>query len=493
MSTVCVGARMPVDARNFPHPSWAWPKGELDRLLTAVIAPDENVALSAARHWFANNDINDVDFREHRLLTAVAARFGRKLSDLAEFPRLIGLQRLLWTKSRMALREATPALKKMSVLGVQIILFKGAARLALSEEDQKARVSHDIDVIVPPLHIGDALDVLVQSGWTPSSGESALSLRARIADLDAINLFFGRFGDIDLHQWGYGPGERNAVAERGLWSNAQQAELFGVPVLVPAAEDRLALTLKSSALDAHIHSDWLVDCAQVLASDRLNAARLAERLEDQGLTIQAEIAFSYLAERIGLKIPDLSELKKINCKIPTSRRASILFQSKPRTDWTLATRLMRGLAKAQRMRRRAIDFPQSARRVPKFTGVFRGRCPAMDEKLVQPLGWGTPEQSGEYRVSVRLAVQLNGSRRRYEFELNTDRTHIIRLRARDLWGRRGWHEIAFNTAITLREKPGQWWIEARPARNIASDDSKQIARYSAVPFALVEFRSDAVK
>ena len=463
---------------RFPHPSWAWPRGDLDLLLTAIIAPDADRAEAAARAWFQTNAIDIVEFREHRLLLAIISRFGKVLSDLTEYPRLVGLQRMLWTKSRMATREALPPLLKMSEAGLSVMLFKGAARLALHPEDQKSRVSHDIDILVRPSEAARALDILVSGGWTPSSGESTLCLSASLPGLRSINLFFGHFGDIDLHQWGYGSG--HASLEARLWDKAQTAKLFDVPVLVPSPEDRLALAIHSSALEAHAHSDWLVDCARILDEDgpNLDLNRTAVNLETLGATVQAEVALGYLCDRIGLPLVDLGAIRGINRSIPAIRRAATLLQAKPRTDWTTTTQLLRAGAKAGRLRR--------ARKPGTGPPVLRGKIARGRAGLPTGLSHMVAERlpsPGHCAFQASFAVLLSGLRRRYEFELNTEGQHIARLRARNLAGRKGWATLTFEGEVELPDAAGPLWIEARPGKTLRGADPEETARYEAVEFA----------
>ena len=88
--------------RRFPDYGWSWPTGKLDQLLKAALLPDAEAACQHAARWLDENDIDLVSFREHRLLAAISDRFGRKLATHPAYPRLVGLQKMLWTKSRMA-------------------------------------------------------------------------------------------------------------------------------------------------------------------------------------------------------------------------------------------------------------------------------------------------------------------------------------------------------------------------------------------------------
>ena len=468
--------------RRFPQPSWAWPDGALDLALTAILAPDEVRAEQAARQWFSEHEIDDVGFREHRLLTALSARFGKSLSDLPEYPRLLGLQRMLWTKSRMAFREAAPSLQELADAGISVMVFKGAGRIALNADTQKSRVSHDVDIIVRPSEAAKALNILTRSGWTPSSGESSLCLQSRISDIPAINLFYGHFGDLDLHQWGYGRDGALAELEEDLWENAKAGDFFGVPVLVPSPEDRLALTLKSSALDSHAHSDWLVDCAQTFQEDDVDEERLRLTIEASGVAVEALIAFSYLRDRIGLDIPTLSAITEEARRIPMVDRWAKLLQAKPRTDWTTSTKILRGLAKMRRlMKKSRVESRVGA-------GPIRGRNKSGQHSGQIGLSHllGTFDVSGgrNRQLELELSFKTNGRRRRYEFEINTQENHVARLRWRDLFGSDGWRRLRFHVELPEHINGKELWIEARPGKNLRTQDPDELAHYKAVAFAV---------
>ena len=124
--------------RFFPTIRWAWPAGGLDKLLLAAACPDEGRARAALDAWLDDNDINAVEFRDLRLLATITDRFGTALVGRPEEPRLAGLQRQLWTRSRMAIAQAATALRPMVNAGIPVMLLKGAARIA-AEPDSARR------------------------------------------------------------------------------------------------------------------------------------------------------------------------------------------------------------------------------------------------------------------------------------------------------------------------------------------------------------------
>src|SRR5215212_329928 len=101
-------------SRHFPDYGWAWPHGDHDRLLRAVLLADDRLALLEARRWLDSHDIDAASFREHRLLASVAERFGKTIAGHHSYPRLIGLQRQLWTRSQLAIGEAQNTLAALA-------------------------------------------------------------------------------------------------------------------------------------------------------------------------------------------------------------------------------------------------------------------------------------------------------------------------------------------------------------------------------------------
>ena len=164
---------------NFITPKWAWPTGGLDKLLSAAVAKDYDTGLGAAKAWFATTDIDHASHAEHRLLAAVSHRYGSDLSDLAEYPRLQGMQRMLWAKALIASKEVKPAIKMVVDAGIDVMLLKGAARTAMDESAFKTRISYDVDLLVRPEDFEPAFQMLTSAGWTPSSGGKQPLHRAR--------------------------------------------------------------------------------------------------------------------------------------------------------------------------------------------------------------------------------------------------------------------------------------------------------------------------
>ncbi|MES0060945.1 nucleotidyltransferase family protein [Mesorhizobium sp. M0041] len=476
--------------RRFPDYGWSWPTGGLDQLLKAALLPDEEAAGRYAARWLDENDIDHAAFREHRLLAAISDRFGRKLAGHPAYPRLVGLQKMLWTKSRLAAREAEPALQAMIDAGCAVMLIKGASRIAVNASAQRGRVAHDIDMLVRPQDMIAAFDVLSERNWQIATGVSPQYLRTRLASLRSMNFFKGSFGDIDLHQLAYDGSQQSAEDDLAIWQRALSADFNGVRVLVPSPADRMALAIAHGGLDAHAHSDWLVDCAVAIESGAVDWGVFADIVAKRGLAVAAAVALSYLCLEIGIAVPEAELAKTIELadRAGLSRWSSLL-QAKPRTDFGGLVWLSRGFAKQLRLKRKKgrLQHPTPA-------AVWRGRptlrkARATPEPFALSQALPRPDRTGEMMLDVTVRIVVPPVRRRIEMEINAGGGHVARLRSMVISSAGGGRVLRFRGKVTVDDTGRPLVIEARPSRQFRNwDNEAEVAAYGALPFQLLSAR-----
>ena len=473
--------------RRFPDYGWSWPTGKLDQLLKAALLPDEEAACQHAARWLDENDIDLVSFREHRLLAAISDRFGRKLAAHPAYPRLVGLQKMLWTKSRMAMREAEPALQAMVEAGCAVMLIKGASRIAVNASAQRGRVAHDIDILVRLQDMTAAFDVLRERDWQIATGVSPHYLRTRLASVRSMNFFKGSFGDIDLHQLAYDGSQQSTEDDLAIWQRAVAAEFSGVSVFVPSPADRMALAIGHGGLDAHTHSDWLVDCAVAIHGGAVDWDVFNDIVARRGLAVAAAVALSYLALEIGIAVPEtvLAGTVDMADRAGLSRWSSVL-QAKPRTDFGGLVWLSRGFAKQLRLKRKQGRLQQTAPDV-----VWRGKTTS---RKVEPTPTSyvlsqsipCPVATGEMVLDVTVRIAVPPVRRRIEMEINGDGRHVARLRSMVISRAGGQRVLHFRGKVILDETRQELVLEARPSRQFRTwDDEAAVASYGALPFQLL--------
>lgn len=474
--------------RAFPDYGWAWPRGEHDRLLRAILVSDATDALGHGLAWLAANDIDAAPGRDIRLLAALCHRFGERLAPAPAYPRLIGLQRLNWSRARLAEAAAAPVLAALEARGLAFMLIKGAARIASDPAVRRGRVAHDVDILVAPDAFGAAIEVLESLDWRAATGLGPERLRRRVASLRALNFLKGAHGDIDLHRFAYHPHQSDAADDAALWRRAGSARFADVIARVPSPADQIALAIGHGSLDAHIHSDWLVDVDRIARAGGVDWSVFAEIVRARGLAVAAASALGYLGVVIGTPIPS----ETLAAIVDMADRAgwparSALLECKPRSDFSRWSAGARGVTKMVRLWRAAP--PASDEIVWRAHWLRPAAAPAEVQLATVVDVPPAPRPSRKLRLRLTLAVSLPEGRRRIEFDLVAGGQHLLTLRYRKRrWGARACL-LRFSGTLDLSQDIRSMTVRACAARFLrpgapASDE----ARYGPVPFSLVDVR-----
>ncbi|MDA4844053.1 nucleotidyltransferase family protein [Hoeflea poritis] len=377
----------------------------------------------------AETDIDDVTYAEQRLLLAIAARFPQERVEVPHRARLTGIQRMLWSKSRLAIKAAEPAFDKLRGAGIDVLVFKGAARAAVNMNELKGRVAHDVDILVKGDHFPNALKLLTNDGWQPSNGCSAVYCQAVAPSIRGINLFRGRYGDIDLHQRVLHQYTVLDPAESEIWSRARKVSFLGGEAFISDPTDALVIAIAHGGLDGHNHSDWIVDSAMLVAENQIDWDLFLSQCRQYGIMPHAAIALTFLAQRLQSAIPaDVIEAVASEGRASKPALFSALFQSHPKRQHNAFGLVGRTISKQWRLyRTRSED-----RRASPYLSDIRLRRTRKERPIagdVQPehtfafpLPDGRPNS-----VSFTIAVRTGPMRRRYVFELNSGQRHIARF------------------------------------------------------------------
>lgn len=475
--------------RRFAGYGWAWPTGSLDQLLKAALAPCEERALAAAEHWLHHNDIDLALAADHGLLALICGRFGQAIADDPVYPRLLGLRRQRWTRSRLIGREAEPVLNAMSRSGIPLLLI-GNAAVAASNPSTEASLPNGIDVVVGDQHFPAALAILQRLGWQATSGVSAQYLATYHRSMPSIRFFAGVYGELTLHRQAY-PSIRDDRDQERLWRQAVAARYHGVAVLVPSAPDAAALAIAHGAVG--VDGEWIVDCAAALSADGFSWSEFSDIVERCDLSVPAAIMLSYLSHEIGIPVAT-ETLQRITALADRSgfwRRLGYLLRAKPQRDVSRATRVARLVArKSQRRRERKSLAPPPAR------PLLRGRRTRSRRSPPAPVGamamrhrLHLPALSGESTVSIRLLIEAvpPDLPRRLAWEINGMLRHVAQLRYRALRGGAAPLVLRFDGQVRFDPSDFPVTIEARPIGRLRQGEGDAaISRYGALPFRVLE-------
>ncbi|MER8912965.1 nucleotidyltransferase family protein [Mesorhizobium sp. M0761] len=477
---------MNLTARLLPAPERTFPIGWHDRLIKAAIHADDAIALAHAEAWLLANDIDYASLRDHGLLVEIATRFGPRLAAHSPYPRLVGLRRMLWTRSLMALREAMPALAAIAGAGARMLLLKGAARL--TDADQE-RVVHHIEIGLRSEDMLTAYDGFIDRGWRPAQGVSHHYVREHLASMRGVKMSRENAGDIDLHLSLFHPGQGGAGDDEALWERSRPVLLDGVEVRLASPEDRLALAIAQGGLNGHDNSDWLVDAAGILSRQTVDWRLFEEIVEARSLQAPTLFALCYLSDEAGLPVP-----QSLLDTMATAAQASpltylrIFAQAKPRESATVVDNTIRRFVRllrkgaARRQTRRAGDRLLNVR---KITGG--DSAPQSSPDIEQSVAVPPQLHLGRAHFHAILQLAAPPGRRRIELEINSAGRHIGRIRYRK-WTRGGCLlTLAIEGPIDIAAGETDIRVVSRPSRLLRhGGDPRQRARYDALPFRCVE-------
>ncbi|MCX7429152.1 MAG: nucleotidyltransferase family protein [Planctomycetia bacterium] len=466
--------------------AWAHPAGSLDQLLQAAALADEGGARIAWRQWAQRQDLDNVRFNEMRLLAAVAPRLETLGQAHPARDRIAGIERMLWSRSQIVLRDVRPALESLHQARIGMLLIKGAARIARNPAAIKTRVLNDVDVLVRPDQFRRAFDILDAAGWRSTGTGSAKFQRARLGHVHGVNLIRGSLADVDLHRSALHPPHASLEEDAGIWTRSDGGLLAGFPVRVPSATDTVIVALAHAALDGHTTSDWVLDVVDAIDSGLVDWELTQQIVKRRQLDVAAAVALTYLAERLQRPVPvEVLDGIARRAKRRPIRLLSGLLSAHPKDTLSRPLKLARGLAKLARLHggsAKPVGVTRWAWRRGNTHGnfeapVFRARITPSDRR---------PDGTWRGFVEATVSLAVPATARRIEFELNTDKRHLARVRHRKLIARAGTVTLRFRVPVELASDDTDLILEAVPGRGLRANASPTLAdRYRELPFSLV--------
>jgi hypothetical protein len=473
-----------IHSRRFPNFAWAWPDGGRLQLLQAALNPDEGVARQALFTWLSQNNLDDASFPEHRLFAAITTRFGRNLEGMAEYPRLVGMQRLHWTQSRLAVTANLPPLQKFVELGLKPVLLKGAARVALDPTQQKSRSAFDLDLVMPDADFEAAVRTLLDDGWQSTRGESVLGLKARLSSVRARNFKKGRFGDIDLHRCAYQNIQAHSQFDADLLRDALPVTYYDLPVFVPSVEERLVMAMGHGAWDGHHHSDWLVDIVGMLNSETVDWGKLYAIAQGRKLRGPIAIALSFLSNEINIPLPD-DVLRRFGAHAPRAKLRDIpsLILARDTQDLTaLQTRVRAIVHGAARLGKSGRNAKRDTRQLRRFTRPARvmGTGPTVFSHIVSQPQSTAP---GTWTLTAKLLFKMPAVRRRIELEINGPDRNLGHVQVLHLHKSAETFAVQFSAKLELKETDFPISLVSLNSKFVGAEpDAPERIKYDRLPF-----------
>jgi hypothetical protein len=184
-------------------------------------------------------------------------------------------------RNQLLSEELARVLSLLGDAGIRVVPLKGVALAQALYGDTAARVSVDLDILVPPANVAKAIEVILASGYRAGSSDPYISklLLRHGRHYDAVRDAPGISFLLEVHWILVQHSSKDDEAVSDLWAEARPQSYFGAPGFSLSPEWNF-LYLAIHATDHEWRSlKWLVDIHEVASSGLVDWERVAKKAE----------------------------------------------------------------------------------------------------------------------------------------------------------------------------------------------------------------------
>jgi Uncharacterised nucleotidyltransferase len=272
-----------------------WPDARQRLLIGAAVWNDER-ALRAWNRWRALVTRDEVTAVEARLLATAFRPLRRLGADDPMLTLAAGAYRQTWYSNQLALRRTATAIERLYDAGIEVIALKGVALSLLHYRNLGARPMGDIDLLVGPHRVDDAVAALHPGGWEVVGTQVSGPLRFETHVVDTEG------HELDLHEYAL----MQPADDSDLWQTRVPLQFMGTQTSALApAEQLLHVCAHGLRWDETPTIRWAADAAVILTSAgrALDWERVVERAQARRLTVAVGQALAWLRESLEADVP----------------------------------------------------------------------------------------------------------------------------------------------------------------------------------------------
>ena len=201
-------------------------------------------------------------------------------------------------RNQLLAEELARLLNLLGEAGIRVVPLKGVALAQALYGDTAARVSVDLDILIPPANVGQAIDLILASGYRAESSDPYFSqpLLRHGRHYDAVREAPGISFLLEVHWILVQHSSQDVAAVSDLWAEARPQSYFGAAGFSLSPEWNF-LYLAIHATDHEWRSlKWLVDIHEVASSGLIDWKKVAKKAErfEISLPIRQTLAVSSL-------------------------------------------------------------------------------------------------------------------------------------------------------------------------------------------------------
>jgi putative nucleotidyltransferase-like protein len=273
-----------------------WPTADEQLLLRAALDNGKEAAHAWAA-WRRTTSLDDASRECHDILPLAYRNLSLEADP--DFERIRGAYRMSWSRNQLLFRSAAATLTALQDAGIQTLVLKGAALVALHYKDVGVRPMSDVDILVPLGKAPDAMSILQGLGLSPNHERPEDQIGVHHSELFAA----GACNQIDLHWFSLWQSAR----DDDFWTGAVELKVGGVGTLgLCPADQLLHVSAHGTGIDPSPRVRWLADAMTVIASSgsEFDWDRFVSVAETMRLAPVAADALNCLKDCVGAAIPE---------------------------------------------------------------------------------------------------------------------------------------------------------------------------------------------
>jgi hypothetical protein len=239
-------------------------------------------------------DLQDIPKRTRSLLALLPQRQG-------DPPWLAGVRATTLHRSQRVLTHAGPALKALARAGIPVLALKGLAMVLAVYRDLQSRAMADLDLLVPPERIHQAVTVLQPLGWSLRDPHPAGFDRSPGHVDHSVTLRHPERVEIDLHYYSLDENRVPGDDDR-LWERSRPQQLLGAECRVPCPEDLLLGVCAHGYRMQRGVPRWVAD-ARLLLQTPVDWDLVLEETRRRRMVLPLLTTLGYLSRNLQAPVP----------------------------------------------------------------------------------------------------------------------------------------------------------------------------------------------
>src|SRR5499427_6544125 len=209
-------------------------------------------------------------------------------------------------RNQLLSQELAHLLSQLGEARIPAIPIKGVSLAESLYGDPASRVSTDIDVLVPPSRLGDAIETIRAAGYPDVFDDSFFrKLDLRYGRHYSFRRdYIGCSTVVELHWRLVQHSSQDQPAVADLWAEAEATRSFGAPAHRLSAEWEFLYLAIHAADHGWQGLKWLVDLHQLSIASPPDWRRVKEKAEQFGLERVVGLTLTTCSQLLGTPLPD---------------------------------------------------------------------------------------------------------------------------------------------------------------------------------------------